>query len=115
MSVCRDCLSGGPGSGAACRSCYIYHYLLPQLEKELAKIKIRVGPIIPPGPGPDPPPFFNVAGVERELVRAFAGDPDPEPNVFSRDVRLKATVSFRKSLADTIASLDKEIEALRGT
>jgi hypothetical protein len=98
----------------ACRKCYIYHYLLPRLEKELWKLKIRVGPIIPPGPGPDPPPFFNAVSVERDLIRTFAGDPDPEPNVFSREVRLRASLSFRKSLADTLSLLDKEIETLQG-
>jgi hypothetical protein len=110
MSACSECLSTG---GEACERCYIFHYLLPHLEKEFERLRVPVTPVVIPIPRPDPPPFFNVARFERDLVHAFAGEPNPQPSIFSLQMRLKATVSFRKALEKTIETVDKEIAALR--
>lgn len=114
MSACTECPNSSPGS-TACRKCYTYHYLLPHLERELRELGILIAPLIPPIPGPDPLLSLNVGLVERDLVHAFLGGPDPESKVFARNLRLSATLSFRKSLADTVGSLDREIETLQST
>lgn len=123
MSIAQDCLRGDQD---ACRRLYIFHWLLPRLERELAqllKTLVVVTPVRPPLPGPDPLPFADLWILrERNLLRTLLGDPHPQPNrpppvassgVFHPANRLQASLVLRDGLLRTVRALDQEIAQLR--
>lgn len=114
MDDCIKCLSSTSISSDECFRCFFYHYMFRILQIELERMKgIKIGPIIPdPRPGPDPSPVINLGEYEGKLVRAFAGDPNPQPNVFNPKLQLRVAKEFKKALAATSGKVDREIARL---
>jgi hypothetical protein len=105
------------GDRDACRRFIIWAYLLPRLEDALRDALKAPGVIVLPIPQPDPPPFVDTGILkERNLLQAldprFLGEPHPQPSFPSPVDQLEAAVTLKKSLTDTVAWLDGEIQRL---
>ncbi len=106
----NKCLAG---SSEACEKIYILYWLLPRLEKMLKKLfGLAIVPLLPPRPGPDP--LIDSGFLrERDVVQAILGDPNPQPSIISREVRLKASIATRDGLTRMVDSLNADIEKLK--
>jgi hypothetical protein len=104
------------GNKDACERLYFIYWLSPRLEKMLKKLSggVAIAPLLlPPIPGPDPGPEIDAGFLrERAVVQAVLGDPNPQPNIFPREVRLKATITLRDGLTKMVESLNADIETL---
>lgn len=110
FAACRN------GNKDACERLYFIYWLSPRLEKMLKKLSggVAIAPLLlPPIPGPDPGPEIDAGFLrERAVVQAVLGDPNPQPNIFPREVRLKATITLRDGLTKMVESLNADIETL---
>lgn len=104
------------GNKNACEKAYSLYWLLPRLERILKKLAggVAIAPLlVPPGPGPDPGPEIDPGFLrERGVVKAVLGDPNPQPSIFPREVRLKATIALRDAMTKLVESLNADIETL---
>ena len=103
------------GDKNACETIYYRYWLFPRLEKILKKLSggVVIVPLLPPLPGPDPAPIVD-SGFPRErgVVQAVLGSPNPQPNIFSRDVRLRTSIALRDALTKMAESLNADIQTL---
>lgn len=104
------------GNKDACEKIFFIYWLSPRLEHMLKKLSggVAIAPLlVPPLSGPDPGPEIDAGFLrERAIVRAVLFDPEPQPNIFSREVRLKTTIALRDAMTKMVESLKADIDHL---
>lgn len=103
------------GDQRACEKIIFWYWEYPRLERILKKLTggVVIAPLLPSLPGPDPGPEIDAGFLrERAVVQAVLGDPNPQPNIFPHEVRLKTTIALRDAMTKFVESLKTEIEHL---
>lgn len=104
------------GDKDACARLYFIYWLSPRIEHMLKKLAggVALIPLLVPVPlRPDPPPEIDAGFLrERAVVKVVLGDPNPQPNIFPREVRLKTTIALRDAMMKMVESLNADIESL---
>lgn len=110
LAACKN------GDIDACETLYFLYVMSPRLEHMLKKLSggVAIAPLlVPPLPGPKPGPEIDAGFLrERAIVRAVLGDQEPQPNIFSREVRLKTTIALRDAMTKMVESLKADIDHL---
>lgn len=103
------------------KSCVKLHVLaweIPTIEKELSHVIGERLIILPwPEPGPERLQLMAKFMDQRDLLTALrssrAGDPSPQPSLWSHGTRVRALEQLHQGLTNAVANIEGEIKELR--